>query len=211
MTDTAEKLQPAISPSAEEISRKFTKTFTLFGACHDLYNSREILTDQAIAKLGKQMSVHRNGFYIDSIQTACNIKNFMKFYRDNFPEASVLPKMHFMEDHVVPWLKEYGLGLGLMGEQGAESIHASVNSIKRAYACVPDRVKRLECILQEHHRKVCPILVEQQPALKKRKKSIQEGIYLLHCGVVLNLLWNFYRLGPWSFVKTLQCCSLLKG
>lgn len=95
----------------------------------------------------------------------------MKFYRENFPSATVLPKMHFMEQHLVPWLEEIGVGLGVMGEQGAESIHASINGIKKSYSNIPDRVQQLHCILQEHHRHICPVLVDQQPKIKKRKKD----------------------------------------
>ena len=29
------------------------------------------------------------------------------------------------------WLEKWGVGLGLMGEQGAESIHTSTNQIKK--------------------------------------------------------------------------------
>ena len=54
----------------------------------------------------------------------------MGFYRENFPEASILGKMHLLEVHTIPWLHQHGVGLGLMGEQGAESIHASINGIK---------------------------------------------------------------------------------
>lgn len=32
--------------------------------------------------------------------------------------------MHMLEEHVVPWLRMWHVGFGLMGEQGAESIHA---------------------------------------------------------------------------------------
>ncbi len=63
-----------------------------------------------------------------------NISDFMAFYWETFPDASVLPKMHMLESHVVPYFKQWGVGLGLMGEQGAESIHAAVNGISRAYA-----------------------------------------------------------------------------
>jgi hypothetical protein len=93
----------------------------------------------------------------------------MRYYRSTFPTATVLPKMHFLEQHVVPWLKQWGVGLGLMGEQGAESIHAAVNSISRAYLNMADKVKRLECILREHHRQTCPTLASAQPSPKKRK------------------------------------------
>lgn len=98
----------------------------------------------------------------------------MKFYRENFPDATILPKMHILEQHVVPWIKKWGVGLGLMGEQGAESIHAAVNSITPAYVNIPDRVQRLKCILQEHHRQVCPFLANCKPIPKKRKKSDSE-------------------------------------
>ena len=106
--------------------------------------------------------------------TEANITAFMAFYRTTFPGATVLPKMHFMEMHMVPWLKEHKIGLGLMGEQGAESIHAAVNNIKRAYANMPDKVSRLKCILKEHHRQVCPIQAQQQPPIKRRKVSRED-------------------------------------
>ena len=93
----------------------------------------------------------------------------MTFYRETFTEATVLPKMHILERHLIAWMEEKGVGLGLMGEQGAESIHAAINGIKAEYRSIPDRVKRLSCILQEHHRHACPTLTLQEPAKKKRK------------------------------------------
>jgi len=63
----------------------------------------------------------------------------MSHYRENFPHATVLPKMHFMEKHD-PWLKRWQVGFGLMGEQGAESIHVNFNSIERSYKSIPNKV-----------------------------------------------------------------------
>lgn len=76
-----------------------------------------------------------------------------------------------LKAHVLPSIRQYGVGLGLMGEQGAESIHAAINAIKRSYVCIPDLVMGLECVMREHHRQVCPILVAQKPEAKKRKLS----------------------------------------
>lgn len=100
-----------------------------------------------------------------------NIKDFMTFYRDQFPEASVLPKMHFLEQHVVGWMKRWRVGFGLMGEQGAESIHAAFNALKPTYTNIPDEVEKVKCMLTEHHRQVCPILAQCQPKIKRRKKT----------------------------------------
>ena len=58
------------------------------------------------------------------------IDAFLAFYRDAFPQATVLPKMHMLEDHVIPFLKKWKVGLGFLGEQGAESVHARFNSQK---------------------------------------------------------------------------------
>ncbi len=66
----------------------------------------------------------------------------MADYRRNFPQATILPKMHLLEDDVVPWLRRWHIGCGFMGEQGAESIHASFNLIARAYVGVRGRVEQ---------------------------------------------------------------------
>ena len=53
-----------------------------------------------------------------------------KFPRSEFPEATIIPKLHLLEDHMVEWLKKYHMAPGLMGEQGAESIHAHLNCLE---------------------------------------------------------------------------------
>ncbi len=70
----------------------------------------------------------------------------MAFYRAEFPHATVLPKMHVLEDHTVPWLKRWHLGAGLMGEQGAESIHAHMMRLERTYQGVANEVDRLKLL-----------------------------------------------------------------
>ena len=37
-------------------------------------------------------------------------------------------KMHLLEDHMVEWISTHQAGCGLMGEQGAESIHAKLGN-----------------------------------------------------------------------------------
>ena len=100
------------------------------------------------------------------------IKDFMDFYRDSFPNATVLPKMHMLEDHMVPFLKKWRVGLGFLGEQGAESIHARFNAIKRSYINMPNSVQRLECIMTEHFRQICPINTSKLPQPKPKPKDV---------------------------------------
>lgn len=96
-----------------------------------------------------------------------NIRDFMHFYRESFPDATILPKMHMLEEHVVPWLKKWHIGFGFMGEQGAESIHAYFNMLKRTFQGIRDPVQRLERIMTEHY---APANIAAKPTIKKRKK-----------------------------------------
>ena len=99
------------------------------------------------------------------------IDRFLSFYRDAFPHASITPKLHMMEDHVVPFLKKWKVGFGFLGEQGAESIHTRFNSIRRNYSNMPNSVARLEAIMKEHLSQVCPTNIAKLPAPKPRKKN----------------------------------------
>ena len=93
----------------------------------------------------------------------------MSRYRQTFPDSSVLPKMHFLEEHVVPWIRKWKIGFGFMGEQGAESIHAYFNGLVARYKSVPDPVKRMECTMREHFLHIAPANVSVKPNIKKRK------------------------------------------
>ncbi len=104
-----------------------------------------------------------------------NIINFLKFYRHSFPKATVLPKMHTLEDHVVPWVRRWRLGSGLMGEQGAESIHAHIMKLERIHQGILDDVERLRYIMKEHVLESDPSLTCLIPAPKKRGKKTDDS------------------------------------
>ena len=59
-----------------------------------------------------------------------DIDEFIRYYRATFPEASIMRKLH-MFDHVVLLIQQCRVGLGVMGEQGAESIHNRFNVLER--------------------------------------------------------------------------------
>ena len=104
--------------------------------------------------------------------TEINIDDFLGHYRDVFPEASITPKLH-LEDHIVPFLKKWRVGFGFLGEQGAESIHARFNSIRRNFVNMQNGVSRLEAILKEHLTQVCPENIARKPKAKKYKCNTQ--------------------------------------
>lgn len=95
----------------------------------------------------------------------------MACYRASFPNATILPKMHILEDHTVPWLRRFHLGAGLMGEQGAESIHAHMMRLERTHQNIPNDVDRLKYIVREQMLEAAPSLMSLRPPAKKRKKT----------------------------------------
>ena len=94
----------------------------------------------------------------------------MAYYRETFPHSTVLPKMHILEDHVVPFMRRWGVGCGFLGEQGAESIHAYFNALERTYASIPDRLQRLKQKMVEHYLHTAPTNVDARPTIPKRRK-----------------------------------------
>jgi hypothetical protein len=85
--------------------------------------------------------------------TEINIESFLNYYRETFPTASVTPKLHMLEDHVVPFLRRF-------------------NKIRRSYMAIPDRVKRLKCVVKEHHLQVSPTLVALEPHQGRSTRKI---------------------------------------
>ncbi len=55
-----------------------------------------------------------------------------------------------------------------MGEQGAESIHASFNQIVRAYVGVYDRVEQFKLTVEAHHQKINPSNLVLHPTAPKK-------------------------------------------
>ena len=100
------------------------------------------------------------------------LTTFLPIISPPFPESSITPKLHSLENHVVPFIHLWRVGLGMMGEQGAESIHARVNTLERFYCSMPNKVEQLKSFVLEHLRQVCPMnIVKQPPPLKQQRKE----------------------------------------
>ena len=62
-------------------------------------------------------------------------------------------KVHILEHHMLDCIRAHLAGCGLMGEQGADSIHFQLNSLAAKYKTIPDLIDRLKCIMKEHYLK----------------------------------------------------------
>ncbi len=153
--------------------------------CKTLTGNQDIIDDaMEIAKKYKigvglystvhMLVAHSDHMESEEIPLVCSaIKDFMEYYRLVL-KLSVTVKCHILEDHIVPWLERYPFGLGLLGEQGTESVHAVINRIKRNYQAIPSEEKRLQTIVEEHYLKCAPELSVYFPRKKTyrpRKKA----------------------------------------
>ncbi len=99
----------------------------------------------------------------------------MSFYRDSFPHATVTPKLDMLEDHVVPFLEEFGVGLGFLGSRELSHFNSLRENMK-----VKNPVDKLHAILKEYLLQVCPenldkISEVQHRAFKKPRVSKEKS------------------------------------
>jgi hypothetical protein len=80
----------------------------------------------------------------------------MKHYRDNFPKETVTPKQHMLEEHVIPSLAKWGVGLALFGEQGVEQSHSMINALKGRARGIRNPRDRIRILMEQHFLSVAP-------------------------------------------------------
>ena len=62
----------------------------------------------------------------------------------------ITPKLHILEDHVIPFLEIWHAGCGFYGEQGGESLHAIFNKKKAQYHTIKNDCARLTYLMKAY-------------------------------------------------------------
>ena len=68
----------------------------------------------------------------------------MEYYCTEWPNGSIPPKLHMLEDHATDFVEKWKTGFGMYGEQGGESIHNEFNQFKTTYCQMQPASKRLD-------------------------------------------------------------------
>ena len=124
-----------------------------------------------VCTINLAMHIYTHTYVHLFISSESDITDFLCHYRTAFPMATITPKLHMIKDHVVDFISVWKVGMGMLGEQGAESIHTVFNQLHRTYANINNRVERLKSMVTEHHRQVCPINASCQILPCKRKQT----------------------------------------
>ena len=104
---------------------------------------------------------------IEGIQR--KIDGYLGYYRRHFPGESITPKLHFLEDHIVPWISQWHVGMAMHGEQGGEGIHKEFNKLDKIMSGIQDPLERLQATMREHIVSTDPGVNKEIPPVKKRK------------------------------------------
>ena len=130
---------------------KFNILFKKYGKCHRIFN------------FSKMVDVEKCN------EMEGDIIYFMAYLRLEFPQIRISPKLHMLEDHVIPFLQKWGAPCGFYGEQGGESIHKTINSMKHNYSNVRNNVERLTYVMHNHLAATNPNAGAKRVTKKKRK------------------------------------------
>ncbi|XP_071955873.1 uncharacterized protein [Antedon mediterranea] len=141
---TATELCPEIEENVVSVTTKYGRLFNLFGICHRQYNCASFFTEEMILKLES------------------DIEDYVQFFRKHFQETEP-PKMHILEEHVSDWIKRWKFGLGFHGEQGGESMHAQLNTLKSNIRGFNDDLGILTSAMKEHWVKTSPSMLAAKP------------------------------------------------
>ena len=103
-----------------------------------------------------------------------SINQFMNYLRQNWPKVNISPKLHMLEDHVVPFIKKWNVGFGFYGEQGGESVHHEFKKMRDRYSNIKCPTDRLKYLMTQHLLTTIPKAKQLQPVIKKRKFKKEE-------------------------------------
>lgn len=159
--------------------------------------------------------VHKHKKDVISSITELTIEAYTAFFRKEFPNETVPPKMHLLERHTVPFIRQWQVGLGFHGEQGGESVHARLNTIQRDVRGLKDDLAILESVMKTHWLQTHPGAIwkeNRQDRCERCWDTVPEGGWLNSQSFWLaksSQNWKFFLVSM-SKALHLECvCGLL--
>eukprot|EP00117_Sycon_ciliatum_P000806 scpid26705/ scgid6721/ E3 ubiquitin-protein ligase NRDP1; RING finger protein 41 len=155
-----------VTDMAASLAARYTALFTTFAKCRAVYNLASAVNEDQLHQL------------------QCHIQSFMTLVREQIVKrhlGNITPKLHLLEQHVVPQMTHFGCGLSLLCEQGGEALHAAFNTLdKKCSAACP--LQRLLSITRQHYLRTIPKLQNEMPSAKRRKdRRVRSNINSNHC------------------------------
>ena len=167
---------PDLLPKALLVADRYNKLMTLYADCREIFSRSDAVSPQN--DLEQKIVLFMASAAARSEIVCRSLGN-------------ITPKLHLFEGHVVASMKRFDVGLGLLGEQGRESIHAQFNSLSRTFNSAVHELNRLTMVMRQHCWTTLPQQVAKVPLVNthngyKSSEPIQRSCrYPVYAGKIV--------------------------
>ena len=137
------------------IADRYNKLMTLYADCRDIFSRSNAVNGGVLEDLQKKIGL---------FMSACRQEVVAR------GQGHITPKLHLLEDHVVKSMRRFRVGLGLLGEQGGEGLHAKFNELKTTFNSVVRDLDRLKLVVQQHCLTTLPQQLAKVPSVQRRRR-----------------------------------------
>ena len=146
----------SISAQADTLASRYRGLFSQFSLCRKIYMSSSLISEEQL----DQLSAHTTTF-LATVRREVTSREL----------GNITPKLHLLEEHAAQQIRHFGCGLGLLGEQGGEALHAAFNELTRRHCGIPCPVKRLLTTMRQHYITTIPNIADKNTCQKTKKTS----------------------------------------
>ena len=145
---------PTFQDDVDVITVRYQQLFTAYADCRAIFSGCSAISDTDLQTL------------------EVNIKRFLHLCRTEIiarTSGNITPKLHLLEEHTIPMMERLRVGLGLLGEHGAESIHSAFNNYETLFKNMSCKLARLRTMADQHLLACVMELSNIRPQSQKRK------------------------------------------
>ena len=139
------------------LDSRYAILFTQYASCRSMFASCNKVQRSNLENLQAKIAVFMQGVRTEVIA------------RQN---KTITPKLHLLEAHTVPCMRTFGVGLGLLEEQGCEGVHHRFNQLRASLENVPSDLDRLRLLLSSYLPSTIPSFTQLIRTAKKRKRPV---------------------------------------
>ena len=83
-------------------------------------------------------------------QAELAIRAYLVTFRELIGIKRVSPKQHYLESHIIPFMRKYRHGMALHGEQGLENAHHAMNLLRKQSQHIPSTSQQFTYEIKQH-------------------------------------------------------------
>ena len=126
---------PNLLQEAHTIAGRYRQLIPAYAACSAIFSKNSSVSPEELSSL------------------SVLIEDFLASWRKEIVERQlghITLKLHLLEQHTLPLMTKLRVGIGLLGEHGAESIHSTFNNYDSDFKNIPLASQRLKTIADQH-------------------------------------------------------------